>query len=145
MALNHEAVWPGSFPRFQATLALTAPAGKLTIVSTRLLSPLGRRLYPNPLTGRVTHARVDPAHLGIPIPTATMQTMLASVDADAHAMTWQTLKQSGWVEYDGPAQTDAYGYVVPSTDPSIVVQAPIIMPIRNHPLSKYDPRKDPNR
>jgi hypothetical protein len=76
----------------------------------RLLSPMRRRLYPNARTGTgIDNAgsiiKDQRRHLGPGVPDS---------------MTWEGLLKLGWTEYNGPAETDNLGYIVPGSDPTIV-------------------------
>lgn len=67
-------------------------------VDIRLLSPMKRRIYPNP--------------------TSTGST--GAVDM----VTWNALVAAGWREYSGPAATDGRGWVMPGSDPAVVPAGP---------------------
>lgn len=78
----------------------------------RLLSPQRRRIYPNPQTDQAMIPRLNPATVrGVPTPPY--------LSPAPDARTWDALKRAGWTEYDGPAEVDAFGYIVPGSDTAI--------------------------
>lgn len=70
----------------------------MSAVDIRLLSPMKRRVYPNPSSSAGTGAM--------------------------DMTTWKTLIAAGWREYAGPATTDGRGWVKPGSDPAVVPLGP---------------------
>jgi len=75
----------------------------------RLLSPMRMRIYPNLTTGAGIRAAGS----------LVVRQREGYEPGEADPVTWSALKRAGWVEYDGPAQTDERGYIIPGTDPAV--------------------------
>lgn len=73
---------------------------------TRLLSPMKRRIYPNARTGA-----------GMETGGSLVQKLRNGLKVgEGDATTRDALRRLGWVDYDGPGQTDERGYIIPGTD-----------------------------
>jgi hypothetical protein len=74
-------------------------------MSTRLLSPMRKRIYPNARTGTYLQSAGE-----------IVKMQRAGLNpGQADTITWNALIKLGWTIYDGAGQTDERGYVIPGT------------------------------
>lgn len=76
---------------------------------TRLLSPRKNRIYPNAMTGMNQGDTRNSSN-------RRRRELEDKKPGEADLMTITALKNAGWTDYDGTAQTDNRGFVVPGTE-----------------------------